>query len=93
MTKQRDSISDYLSRGEKNAIPARDLAELIHGEKRDVFKMVRQERVAGNPICSNSKGFFLAENNDELKRTIIRLYKQAKETKFVAETLQKISIE
>ena len=81
-------ISELLSKGEQNARTARELATITRLSVRDVMQIIRNERLAGRPICSNGKGYFLPANGKELKDTVVRLFKQAKATKNVALAIQ-----
>ena len=85
-------INELLSYGEENARTSTELAKILNMDKRDIMQAVRLERLAGFPICSNYKGYYMPENKTELKNTIIRLYKQAKETKRVADAIRKNSV-
>ena len=82
-------IVELLEKGEQNATPAKDLAKILNIEVRDVMHIIRGERLTGEPICSNNKGYYIAADNNDLEGTIKRLYKQGKETIRVAETMRK----
>lgn len=79
---------ELLGTGEQNAQTAKRLAEQTNLSVRDITKMIRIERLAGNPICSNSKGYFLPDNDAEMRNTIRRLYKQGRETIKVADAMR-----
>lgn len=81
-------IVELLSFGENEPKTSEELAAALNVCKRDVMELVRLERLAGAPICSNYKGYYLPDNKEELKNTIIRLYKQAKETRRVADAMR-----
>lgn len=81
-------ILELLGTGERNAKTAKELAKNTGVSVRDVMQAVRVERLAGLPICSSAKGYFLAETETDLQITISRLYKQARETRKVAEALK-----
>lgn len=81
-------IVELLDFGENEPKTSDELAKALNVCKRDVMELVRLERLAGAPICSNYKGYYLPDNKEELKSTIIRLYKQAKETKRVADAMR-----
>lgn len=85
-------VNELLAIGEENARSSSELARTLNIDKRDIMQAVRIERLAGFPICSNCKGYYMPENKTELKNTIIRLYKQAKETKRVADAMRERSI-
>lgn len=82
-------IYELLSKGEQNARTAKELARATKTEVREVMQIIRAERLAGLPICSTCKGFFLPTTKDEIKTTIKRLYMQAKETERVADAMEK----
>ena len=53
-------IADYLSYGQENAIPRRELERLTSMDGRTVRLMIERERRAGTPICAdNATGYFL----------------------------------
>ena len=53
-------IADYLSHGQENAIPRRELERLTSMDGRTVRLMIERERRAGTPICAdNATGYFL----------------------------------
>ena len=70
-------IYEMLAAGPNNAISATHVARVLGVHKRDVSKMVEQERRAGRPICAtcNSKnpGYFLPEDRAEMEHYIRRL--------------------
>lgn len=81
-------IIELLELGEENARTAKELAKAQNMDIRDVMQAVRVERLAGQPICSTSKGYFIADCKQDLDATISRLYKQARETRRVAESMK-----
>lgn len=81
-------IIELLEKGEENARTAKEIANLINLDVRDVMQSIRCERLAGEPICSNSKGYYIAENEKDLSQTISRLYKQGNETIKVADAMR-----
>ena len=83
-------IYELLDTGEQNARTAKSIANATNLNTRDVTQIIRLERLAGIPICSNCRGYFLPETDIELKETVVRIYKQAKETKKVADAMKKI---
>jgi len=65
---QAAKISDFLSKGEQNAIPLRHLRELLHLPARTVRLMIRQERLHGAPILESSSaagGYYLPSSTGE----------------------------
>lgn len=59
-------IADYLSYGQENAIPRRELERLTSMDGRTVRLMIERERRAGIPICAdNATGYYLPSTADE----------------------------
>ena len=59
-------IADYLSHGQENAIPRRELERLTSMDGRTVRLMIERERRAGTPICAdNLSGYYLPATEDE----------------------------
>lgn len=88
---QAAKISDFLSKGEQNAIPLRHLRELLHLPARTVRLMIRQERLHGAPILESSSatgGYFLPGNDHERARCVRRLRKRAAEINRVADCIE-----
>lgn len=81
-------IFELLQPGEDTAKTARELSKTTGLGVREVMQAVRAERLAGLPICGTCKGFFTPATDAELAHTISRLYKQARETRKVAEALK-----
>ena len=61
-------VFDLLSPGESNAITSRELEALTGWTERLIRKRIRYERLAGLPILSSGKGFFLPASDAELRR-------------------------
>lgn len=59
--------------GERNAITARHMRRKGYGDAVFIRYIVHNLRVAGIPICSGSKGYYFAENLDELTTMVISL--------------------
>ena len=81
-------IFEVLSEGEVNAITSAELSKLLNRDTREISELVRSERLSGAPICSGSKGYYKPKNKDELKKTVSRLYKQAREIRKSAEAMK-----
>lgn len=59
-------ISAFLSHGQENAIPRRELEKLTGMDGRTVRLMIEQERRAGTPICTNNlTGYYLPATEEE----------------------------
>lgn len=78
------SIVDYLSTGKENARTARELADEIGIRKtRPITLAIERARREGHPICAAVSGFYLgyylAEDQAELKKYCYRLQHRAGE--------------
>lgn len=76
------TVTEILSEGRDNAITAARLAEKIGVKKRELTRMIEEERRAGAPICAacgQNPGYFLAKNEKELQEYIDALYFRAGE--------------
>ncbi len=83
-------IFEILGVGEKNARTQSELVRALKKEDtREIRQAIRTERLAGNIICSNDKGFFLPESDADIKATIRRLRKKSEAFKDVADAMQK----
>ena len=76
-------IKELLNTGRSNAQTARELAELIDADIREITKHIERERRDGAPICATSDGsnpgYYLAETPEELETYCRRLKKRAGE--------------
>ena len=76
-------IKELLNTGRSNAQTARELAELIDADIRDITRQIEKERRDGAPICATSDGsnpgYYLAEDADELETYCRRLKRRAGE--------------
>lgn len=62
-------IADYLSHGQENAIPRRELERLTSMDGRTVRLMIERERRAGTVIASdNQHGYWLTDDPAEAER-------------------------
>lgn len=59
-------ILNTLSRGQENAITARELAGMLGIESRTVTQLIHSLRVHGVFICSCDRGYFLPESREDL---------------------------
>ena len=64
-------ISDFLLTGKKNGISMTDLAHIANVPERIVRKEILQARIAGELILSGDEGYYLAENDDEIREYVI----------------------
>ncbi len=62
-------VSDFLGTGEESALPMRHLKSILHCDSRTIRRLIELERRQGIHILSNNQtGYYLAENEDEIKR-------------------------
>ena len=76
-----DLLSDYLYHyhsGERNIISSRELEATFRIRGSELRRMINHLRADGIPICSTDKGYFYAETNEELERTIRQLQSRIK---------------
>lgn len=62
-----------LHRGENDAIHSRELEEWFNISGRELRYAINRLRSDGYPICSSDAGYFYANTQDEIERTIRRL--------------------
>ena len=70
------SIAEYLKTactGEQAAVTSRTLEALFHIRGPDLRRAVNRLRGEGVPICSFDSGYYYAETEDELQRTVRQL--------------------
>ena len=82
-------IAELLQYGIENARTNQSIADALSWDSRDVRQAIRLERLAGAPICSCSKGYYLPDNDADIQHTIDRLYKQGKENIRVADAMKR----
>ena len=81
-------VADFLSRGQQNAIPLKHLKDLLHLNGRKVRLMIRAERLAGTPICEDSKsGYYVPSNIGERDLCAKRLRHRAAQIIKVADAI------
>ncbi len=74
------AIADFLSCGEKNAVPLRYLTQITGLDGRIVRRKIQAERLNGTPICSNNiAGYYLPANDAERQRCIRSMRHRAAE--------------
>ena len=63
------TVSDFLGYGAENATRGRDLAELLHVDRRTLRRLVQRERLEGVLILSSSTagGYYLAADGEEVR--------------------------
>lgn len=80
MNKNADAktpIYMLLDSGEENAVTATDLADTLGIPMRKVTLRIRAERLAGVPIASSGRGFFLPRDRTEAAAIARRLHHRA----------------
>ena len=85
------SIAAFLRRGRSSAITCRQLCDLTGLEPRQVTLRIMRERREGAPILSDTSGFWLAENAEEVARCVKRLHSRAGEIHRTARALALIA--
>ena len=82
-------IADLLSHGQENAIPLRELKNLLHLDGRTVRLMIRAERLSGTPILSDNRtGYFLPGNDHERARCVRSMRRRAAEIVRAADAIE-----
>ena len=78
-------IADYLPTGKQNAVPSKELADLLGFDTvRELQKSIERERQAGAVIlstCTDGGGYFLPANESEIREFIRTLSNRAKNTR------------
>lgn len=70
-------VSEYLSVGKENAVPAADLCKRIGIDRRTLYAEVRQERLDGVLILPDyNKGYYIADPDTAAGRDEIRTYER-----------------
>lgn len=64
--------------GERNIVSSRELETAFQIRGPELRTVINAERGKGFPICSTDKGYFYAETEEELQRTIRQLRSRIK---------------
>lgn len=75
-------IHEVLAEGAGNARTARELQDVLGLKKRQLTRAIEAERRQGWPICANTadpRGYFLAENREEMEAYCRRLKHRQRE--------------
>lgn len=72
-------ISDLLSAGEESAVTRKYLEQITGMNGREIQRAVQAERLAGKPILSGQRGFFLPGTEDEKSRFVRSMRHRAAE--------------
>lgn len=86
------AILNYLMHnhiGSENAIRAKKLCKYMGLTNKLLRKALNELRAEGQPICSDSNGYFYAANVDEIDHTISHLDDRAKEMDIARKGLEK----
>lgn len=93
-SRQAVKIADFLSPGQQNAVPLKHLKDLLHLDGRTVRLLIRSERLAGVPICENSRsGYYMPSSTDERDTCAKRLRHRAAQIVAVADAIAAADIE
>ena len=85
------TIASILSRGKDNALTAREISRIMGISFRRVTLRICAERRAGAPILSDChNGFWLAEDEAEVRRCINALHARAAQIHKTARALEKL---
>ena len=85
------TIASILNHGKENALTCREIANITGLPFRRVTRRICAERRAGAPILSdNHNGFWLAEDEAEVRRCINALHARAAQIHKTARALEKL---
>lgn len=73
---KKTAIHIYLReyhKGKENAIHSKELQRIFTMDGRDVRRKVSNLRQDGVPICSDEDGYYYADNQQEINKTVCRL--------------------
>ncbi len=87
---QQGSIAFFLNRGRANAISCRELETITGLPQRQITRKICAERRQGSPILSDTSGFWIAADEDELIRCVQALHARAGEIYRTANALEQI---
>lgn len=73
-------IQELLKPGIRNAITARELADILRVNKRTVYKHIHNERAAGALIIGCNDGFYIAEDRSDLEAFARRSHRRGVNT-------------
>ena len=74
-------ITEHLNKyhtGERNIVSSRELETAFQIRGPELRNVINAQRGQGFPICSTDKGYFYAETEEELQRTIRQLQSRIK---------------
>lgn len=73
---KKSAIHIYLKeyhKGKENAIHSKELQRIFATDGRDIRRKVSSLRQDGVPICSDEDGYYYADNQQEINKTVCRL--------------------
>lgn len=73
---KKNAIGIYLKnhhKGKANAIHSQDLQRLFSIDGRNLGRKISSLRQDGVPICSDEDGYYYADNQKEINKTVCRL--------------------
>lgn len=73
---KKSAIHIYLKEyhtGKENAIHSKELQRIFATDGRDIRRKVSSLRQDGVPICSDEDGYYYADNQQEINKTVCRL--------------------
>ena len=83
-------VSDYLLRGQQNAVPLRRLKELLDLDGRTIRLMIRSERLHGTPILADCvSGYYLPGDDHERARCVRSMRRRAAEIVRAADAIER----
>lgn len=56
--------------GKENAVYSKELEDRFDLGGRSLRRIINKLRQDGNPVCSNCKGYYYAENREDVKKTV-----------------------
>ena len=73
---KKNEVRDYLKNnhtGEDKAVFSSELEQLFSLDGRSIRRIISELRKEGCPICSDQKGYYYAQTQQDINRTISRL--------------------
>lgn len=64
------NLTECIPQGKENAITAAELAKLFECTERDITKKINRLRKDGKIICSCGSGFFLPDDDYDIKKFV-----------------------
>lgn len=75
--KKYDDLLEMMPEGKENAISGEELAILMNTSKREISELVHEARTNGIMVVSDSCGYYIPENDDEILACYNRLRKHS----------------